>query len=82
MKLLGILFFGLSIIVLSSCDNDFTQKKYEITFKDGKRDTLYAVNAYDVGDGYIGFISKDKTTAGMYHLGDIQHFKVIEDKGK
>ena len=50
-------------------------------FKDGKRDTLYAVKAYDAGKEYIGFASKGKTTVGIYRLDDIHHYKVIEDKG-
>lgn len=80
MKNLNILLFSLFIMVFSSCNNDLSLKKYEITFKDGKRDTLFATSAYYMGDGYIGFISKDEVNIGLYSLKDIQNYKVIEEK--
>lgn len=80
MKNLNILLFSLFIIVFSSCDDDLSLKKYEITYKDNKRDTLFATRACNMGDGYIGFVSKDGVNIGLYRLDDIQNYKVIEEK--
>ena len=60
-----------------SCDEFLLSKDYEISYYNGKKDTITAVSANREGI-FIYFKGKDGTTVGLYNIENLKNYKVIK----